>query len=431
MAKHWMKVSLKSRKRKGGKTWIARYWQNGESKYGRSFHDKGTAEDYRADLEKFLNGKGPDPDLALPPATDPEDLGTRTQWSEAVDRWLATGARRAKTQIGYRSALTVFAKRAKVQHVEQVTPELVQEFLDGLKRDEYPDTTIAAHVRTLSAFFAWASYAKRGEKPRIVEFSPIDQEIREQWKPYKKRGRARPHRFTDEEYDALIAACDIYGQPKVASKGRGAGKDGRGLRPCDRDGLWWKAFITVLYDCGLRLNEATHLIWQDIDFAAGLIRIQPHVNLPDVLDWRPKGKAHRTVPMTPRVVNYLAAIQHRQRVAIPYAFLTEQRFARIKVKPPAPGRELIEETSKRFVRIRKLAGIAEGILHDLRGSAITRWLKTPGLTPKHVQLLAGHEDIQTTLGFYARVEEADAVAVAQQAIAAASQQPPTNCVPTT
>ena len=45
----------------------------------------------------------------------------------------------------------------------------------------------------------------------------------------------------------------------------------------------------------------------------------------------------------------------------------------------------------------------------MRRTCITNWARDPELKPKDVQVLAGHEDIQTTLAVYTIVEEDDVV----------------------
>jgi len=37
--------------------------------------------------------------------------------------------------------------------------------------------------------------------------------------------------------------------------------------------VWWQAFVTTLYTSGLRLGEATHLTWRDVDFEQSEIRV--------------------------------------------------------------------------------------------------------------------------------------------------------------
>ena len=59
-------------------------------------------------------------------------------------------------------------------------------------------------------------------------------------------------------------------------------------------------------------------------------------------------------------------------------------------------------TSKKRNRILKVAGIPPITIHDLRRTGITRALLA-GVPPITVQKLAGHQDIKTTMQYYAQV----------------------------
>lgn len=412
MGRKYYKVNLIKRKRQRYTSYITRYFRDGKATYGRSFHDKRLAEGYANALEQFINGDGPDPD-AMPSQPDPAPATgyARIQFADAKEQWLSTGRARAKTRIGYRSVLKVFAEATQVEFLDDVTERTVSDFLDSLRRKGHSLPTIALYARVLRAFF-------NAVRP---DDNPVTKKAREAWRPYAKREKARPHYFTPAEFNTIIAACDLVGTKKVATKGRGAGKPGRGLRSSDRDGLWWKTLITLLHDCGLRIGEATNLIWRDVDFAAEVIRVQPHDGLPGILEWRPKGKQHRAVPMTPQLSDLLAKHQGRQPEGLPYVFLSSDRYATVKARPPKPGADLIGAVDKGFRKIRRQAGVAEGSLHDWRRTAIINWLEMPGLTPRDVQLLAGHDDLNTTLGIYVALTNAQAVDKVKKIIAAQAE----------
>jgi len=171
-----------------------------------------------------------------------------------------------------------------------------------------------------------------------------------------------------------------------------------------------KAFLLVLYHCGLRTDEASHLIWQDLSEACKELVIQPHVNLPGVFDWGPKGKARRTLPVPACVLAALAELPR----ATPYVFVPPARYRQLLAgrSPESRGLHthcslLLHSLPKGFRKLRELAGIREGTLHEFRRTFVTNWLQK--LPPHEVQLLAGHEDIQTTLAIYAEVTGAQVV----------------------
>jgi integrase len=58
---------------------------------------------------------------------------------------------------------------------------------------------------------------------------------------------------------------------------------------------WLRDVVTVLALTGMRIGELINLKWKDVDLDQKLM----HVRIRD--DWRPKGKADRTIQMHPKV----------------------------------------------------------------------------------------------------------------------------------
>ena len=377
----WRKVWIREYHGKRGTTYRVCYFDAKAQarRTIRTFHSKHEARAFRNEYEGYLNGEGPKPGTQV--------LGRKVRtparvWSEAVSEWVESGATRDKTRRTYRSLLQQFAEHASVICVEDVTETTISDFLCSLRHRGRSLATCAAYLRTLAAFFTWACPAG----------SPVTRNLINRWSPYKNRKRARPHYFTEEEYRRILSACDSISVRSANQRGP----------------LWWKCFIAVLYHAGLRLNETAHLIWRDIDFENGILRLQPHTGLQEVFDWRPKGKARRAVPVPDEVVQFLAQMHQKQREGVPYVFLPHPRYLEIK-HAGGPKSEILHGITKGFKRLCSVAGISEGTVHDMRRTCITNWAKRPELTPKDLQILAGHEDLNTTLDIYAMVEEEDVV----------------------
>ena len=358
----------------------------------RSFHVKRLAVAYKNDYENFLNGTGPNPEVQH------EDHAVHPPsrlWSEATAEWIESGATRDKTRITYRSMLKHFAERTNIACVEDVTEQTVSQFLASLKRRGKSLATCAAYLRTLAAFLRSA----------CPEYSPVTEKLITRWAPYKNRKRARPHFFTHDEFQSLLKACDSI---EVRTRDH-------------RNSLWWKCFVSVLYHAGVRRNEAAHLIWRDIDFEHGILRIQPHVRLKGVFEWRPKGKARRAIPVPAEVMGFLANMQQNQEEGIPYVFLPYTRYHEL-LDNGGPKDEILCGIGKSFKRIREVGKIPEGTIQDMRRTCITNWAQNIELKPKDVQVLAGHEDLNTTLEIYAMVEEGDVVEKARRIICRADAE---------
>ena len=393
MAQRWKKVWIIPRPRKRGSSFQVVYHDRGRSRrhYDRSFRSERLAKEYARKLELFLNGAGPKPELAEASADGgPDSEAELRSWDQTTSAWVDNGPRRQKTRDTYRLMLKRFAKLAGPEFVEDVTEAMVSGFLVNLRDDGRSAATTAAYLRVLAAFF-------RSVRP---DNTPVTRELVARWRPYKDRKRARPHFFTPGEFQRMLQSCDLL--PARC--------------PGDRTPLWWKTFISVLYECGLRLNEAAHLIWHDIDFEASELRVAPHANLKGVAPWRPKGKALRTLPMPTSLVNLFTRMHEEHGEGVPYVFLPVPRYVQMLQEGFKPGRDLLHSVRKGFVRIRDLAGIPEGMIHDMRRTFVTNWLRNPGMSPEEVQILAGHEDIQTTLSIYSEVNEAEVVAKAKRII---------------
>lgn len=359
----------------------------------RTFQSKRIARGFRDKYQAYLNGEGPNPAEASEPGA--EHHQPKRLWSEAVTEWIESGPTKQTTRSTYRSLLNQFGRRAKVVCVEDVNEAIVSNFLSDLKRRGRSLATCAAYLRTLAAFFAWVN----------PERSPITKKLISRWTPYKDRKRARPHYYTSEEYEALLAACDSIEVQRAEQ----------------RDPLWWKCFIAVLYHAGLRLNEAAHLIWRDIDFERAILKIQPRVRLTGVFEWRPKGKARRAIPVSDEVMNLLIQMQEQQAEGVPYVFLSKTRYLELRRKG-CPQRDILCGIGKTFKRIRDAADISEGAIHDMRRTCITNWAKQPGLTPKDVQILAGHSDLNTTLVIYTMTSEDEVVEKTRKLIREGARQ---------
>ena len=193
--------------------------------------------------------------------------------------------------------------------------------------------------------------------------------------------------ITAEEYGRLQQACTI-------------------MR--DRT-LWWQAFLSVCYTGGCRMNEATHLTWNDIDFEADKLRIISKPETAGIGAWRPKDYDSRVVPIPTHSVDLLTRLHAIADEGAVFVFLSPKRIAWISAKRKAgtwsEGQKVINNLDRDYKRIAKAAGVADVCLHDLRRSALTHWAKR--LPAAVVKELADHGDIKTTLKYYVSLRAAD------------------------
>ena len=173
--------------------------------------------------------------------------------------------------------------------------------------------------------------------------------------PHMKRGARRPQIYSVEEVEALLQAA---------------------WRPRDR------AFLMLVYSCGLRVREACQLFTGDIDRARMQVRLKG------------KGDKERVVPLNPKVLNALADYwrqEHRGRVSkesVPLfpAPQTDQSMTH------KAGQAIYYRTLKKS-GLRKKGGI-----HILRHCFATHLLES-GVDVTVVQRLLGHANLSTTAAY--------------------------------
>jgi integrase len=130
-----------------------------------------------------------------------------------------------------------------------------------------------------------------------------------------------------------------------------------------------KAVILLAIDAGLRRGEILKLHWQDIDFQTGIIR---------VLGTNTKTERERLVPLTERVKAELYRVREFTPGDKPFPFADFKRS---------------------WTTAKEIAGIDDLHFHDLRRTAITRWI-LQGNPIALAGKIAGHTQIQTTMKHY-------------------------------
>lgn len=173
--------------------------------------------------------------------------------------------------------------------------------------------------------------------------------------------------------------------------------------------LWWRGLLSIAYGSGLRRNEILNLTWKDIDFENQLIKVVAKKSSKKILEWDPKGRRNRIVPMSDENCQLLVDLHAQAKEHYPYIFISPQRLKRIRERQKIGDwdtrSQVINNLDRNFRLLRSKVGIEECVLHDLRRSAITNWAKK--IPIQVVQQLAGHEDISTTRKYYLAVRSED------------------------
>ena len=179
----------------------------------------------------------------------------------------------------------------------------------------------------------------------------------------------------------------------------------------------YRPLAEVLVVCGLRISEALHLTWTDVDVDGLVILVtgsRKRGRERAETSGSTKGDRSRAVEFGPRTAGMLRDLRARE---------AEHRSADLRSRPvfaTADGRRLSRNTVSRGWHKAALrdAGLRETLrLHDLRHTAAASWLAA-GLPLIYVQRQLGHASITTTEAQYGHLEKGFLRGAAKRAEAA-------------
>ena len=148
------------------------------------------------------------------------------------------------------------------------------------------------------------------------------------------------------------------------------------------------AAIRLLLLTGCRLNEVLSLRWDDVDEAAGELRIRDGKTGP------------RSVPLTPTVSEVLAAVPRAP--GNPWVIVSSR-----------PGARRLSTIREHWHRLRDQAGLEEGVrIHDLRHSYASRALAL-GVGLTMIGRLLGHTKTATTARYAHLARETERASAAR------------------
>lgn len=176
----------------------------------------------------------------------------------------------------------------------------------------------------------------------------------------------RKRLLTTDEEARLLDSCE--GERTVEYTRNWKGKEQQITQKLSVNNPHLRALIVLALDSALRKGEILKLKWRDIDFNTNVIH---------VLGTNTKTERERLAPLTDRAKNELE-----------------------RIRPITAGDNLFpfKDFKRSFTTAKKIAKIDDLHFHDLRRTAITRWL--PHIPLAIVAKLAGHAQVQTTMKHY-------------------------------
>ncbi len=177
----------------------------------------------------------------------------------------------------------------------------------------------------------------------------------------------RTRLLSKDEETRLLASC--HGERQITYKRKWKGKEQEIQATVSVDNPHLKAMIILAIDSGMRRGEIFKLRWQDIDFDNDLIRI---------VGTHTKTERERIAPLSQRAKDELEALRKITTGTNPFPFMDIKRS---------------------FATAKRIAKIDDLHFHDLRRTAITRWLQQ-GTSLAFAGKFAGHSQLQTTMKHY-------------------------------
>lgn len=330
-------------------SWVVRWRGTDGQRYSRSF-------EIRKEAERFAEEK--QNEVRDGQANEPEKLTLK----EFCKMYLSVRADiTERYRQEYERTLKVLRKRLGDNRIVQnITPLDARQFLAWFRTHNGKDKPLAPNtvnkmLRECRRFF------REGVDCGVIKSNPFAG-IRQQ-----RVAQTPWHHVTPAEFQRLLTAA-----------------------PSDR----WRGKLMLAYCCGLRLGEILNLTWADVDLVGKTVRVAAKRGK-DVVDWTPKDKDMRLVPLPKPAVEALTKLKT--------ASTTDQLYVFVNGKGPNAGGPMPRNNSWRdFNAIRRRAGLPECSMHDLRKSFCTNLARS---MPMHVvQELAGHSDIRTTRRFYLKLE---------------------------
>jgi integrase len=298
---------------------------------------------------------------------------------ETVVRWWL-GRFEAKVAAGERHPRTLEAHRYQLdrhllpalgrRRIASITVDDLAELLDELRRKGCSAKTAANALATLESVMR---FARRHD---WIGADPVERlERDERPRPTRRRQRV----LGRAEIERLLSASSPRARLMIA---------------------------TVLYT-GLRISEMLGLVWDDIDFAAGVIHVRAQLSRAHRHEparrVAPKTVASvRDIPLVAQLAHLLAA--HRQRS--PFARGGDWVFATARGTPHGH-----RNVSRRGVgRAAELAGLNDDgwpplRFHDLRHTFASHLIVDLGLDVAQVSRILGHARITITLDIYTHLFE--------------------------
>jgi integrase len=289
----------------------------------------------------------------------PNDKKTYSEYKNVDHAGYANIKFVAKTKRSYYDTLRNFERIVPLPDLLMaITPSMAQHW-QNVRRTEtatrrkhfMSPTSVNIELRNLHAFFEHAKDLKY-----IIE------------NPFEKVGRLKVNKKLKSKKNQFLTSEQIQAVLSIVAHNQQLN------------------ILAHLYIyAGLRLQEATHLRWQDIDFNSNMIKVQSWG------DWTLKDYEDRELPMAPKLLKVLQDAPKKSEL----------------ICPGKKGVRNKDAVSQAFNRIYKRAGLPFSGVHILRHTFITQTVNSGAASASVVKEWVGHSSIKTTEGYIHKDQSRD------------------------
>ncbi len=299
--------------------------------------------------------------------------------SRLREDWLRWIGRRLKvsTVRGYRAGvgriLGWLREEAGVTRADGLSLVVLERYVEARKCGMVRDRTINVEVDALRRMIKWG----------VEVWGVLRSDPTVGWKRLPEWDKRVRRPFEEGEFERMVSH-------RHRVNGGGIGRPGT-TQPCRRRDVW-----RMLGDTGMRVGELGALVWGDVDFAGGAVRVRA-------------GKtraAARWIPLTGACLELLARRAWRDGLA--GLGRGREGLAGVRVFRTSRGGAVTNNLWSSLQRCFEAAGVNhKGLcLHSFRHFFASRLLRA-GVSPKTVQELLGHSTAAMVMAVYGHVLEGD------------------------
>lgn len=267
------------------------------------------------------------------------------------------------------SVIDIFTEHADPATLRDITTAVLTRYAAKLRSLGRSELTITTHLGIIRLVLTWA--VENGHLAAVPKMPATTR---------GKRSRSKGRPLTGPEFVKMLRATSgIVGRPAARS---------------------WRRLLIGLWLSGLRLDEALSLTWGDGTRHESALWIDTAGKYPlmGITAESEKGRQDRLLPLTPDFGRWLLKVPGDKRVSHVFPVVKQRRQFVRRLDHVSKVVSRIGEASK--VTVNASGKFASA--HDLRRSFGLRWASR--VMPAELQQLMRHENIATTMTFYALVE---------------------------